>query len=354
MVLRQARLSGGGGDHKVRIMPAADEERLLTLAELANYLHIGQKTVLRLAEAKKIPGRLIDREWRFRRASIDSWLASQSEDEAQRFEDVPDGMLLPLGDLLPEAAIIHDMQARDPLGAIEELAARAYGAKWLTDKPWFVGAVVEREVLASTAMEGGVAFLHTRAREADRISRPFIIVGRSYDGIDFGAPDGKATYLFFLLGLKYDRLHLPLLGRLARIVARNQHVVTRLRAATSPTKIRGTLLQLDAEEMNTRLRATGDGQVAESLAPRMSSARPALDREVRLRAIRRISAARASTPPPVAGRGRAKSGASAAAKESVAGGASAAGRGGAGKAGKASKGRPAESVPEPEPRRPRR
>ena len=32
----------------------------------------------------------------------------------------------------------------------------------------------------------------------------------------FGAPDGNPTYLFFLLGLKYDRLHLPILGRLAR------------------------------------------------------------------------------------------------------------------------------------------
>jgi PTS system nitrogen regulatory IIA component len=296
MLLRRGQLSGDSREHKVRAMPAPDEERLLTLAELANYLHMGQKTVLRLAEAKKIPGRLIDREWRFRRGAIDTWLESQSEDEAHRFEQMPDGMMLPLSDLLPEAAIIHDMQARDPLGAIEELAARAYGAKWLNDKPWFIGAVVEREVLASTAMEGGVAFLHTRAREADRISRPFIVVGRSYDGIDFGAPDGKPTYLFFLLGLKYDRLHLPLLGRLARIMAKNPHVVTRLRAATSSTKMRGTLLQLDAEEMAGRVRATGEGQ--QELGSRMSSARPALDREMRLRAIRRISAQRATEHPP--------------------------------------------------------
>jgi excisionase family DNA binding protein len=323
-------------------MPAAEEERLLTLAELANYLHMGQKTVLRLAEAKKIPGRLIDREWRFRRAAIDTWLASQTEDEAQRFEEVPDGMQLPLGDLMPEKAIIHDMRARDPLGAIEELAARAYAAKWLNDKPWFVGAVVEREVLASTAMEGGVAFLHTRAREADRISRPFIIVGRSYDGIDFGAPDGKPTYLFFLLGLKYDRLHLPMLGRLARIVARNASVVTRLRAATSPTKIRGTLLQLDVEEMEARVRATGDGQVEVAPTARMSSARPALDREMRLRAIRRLSAQRATQPPASRGRPRAKNHA---AGENA---------GKTGKAGKAAKSKPAVPPATDEARRPRR
>jgi mannitol/fructose-specific phosphotransferase system IIA component len=66
------------------------------------------------------------------------------------------------------------------VSVIEELAARAYSNRWLADKPWFVGALVERESLASTAMEGGVAFLHTRARDKGKIVRPFVVVGRSY------------------------------------------------------------------------------------------------------------------------------------------------------------------------------
>ncbi|HWM85558.1 MAG TPA: hypothetical protein VNO33_06965, partial [Kofleriaceae bacterium] len=154
-----------------------------------------------------------------------------------------------------------------------------------------------------------------------------------------------------LLGLKYDRLHLPLLGRLARIVARNQQVVTRLRAATSPTKIRGTLLQLDAEEMEARLRATSDGQpaVQDSLAERMSSARPALDREMRLRAIRRISAQRATDAPPT-GRRSARGG------NSTSNRAKPASKGEtAAKPAKADKGSPrASAKAEPDPRRPRR
>src|SRR5688500_10136767 len=135
MLLRRGQLSGGSREHKVRAMPAPDEERLLTLAELASYLHMGQKTVLRLAEAKKIPGRLIDREWRFRRGAIDTWLESQSEDEAQRFEEVPEGMMLPLSDLLPESAIVNDMQAREPLGSTEKLATLAFKAKGSNDEP---------------------------------------------------------------------------------------------------------------------------------------------------------------------------------------------------------------------------
>jgi mannitol/fructose-specific phosphotransferase system IIA component (Ntr-type) len=186
-------------------------------------------------------------------------------------------MKLPLEDLLPDQAIIPTLRARTPVGVIEELAARAYTNGWLLDKPWFVGAVVERESLASTAMEGGVAFLHTRAKDKGKIGRPFVVVGRSWEGIMFGAPDSGPTYLFFLLGLKYDRLHLPILGRLARAL-RNPATIAKLRALSSPDQVRALLLKEDAE-----VRA---GRVDQAL-PAQAFA-PKLDRQLRLRAIRRL------------------------------------------------------------------
>jgi excisionase family DNA binding protein len=168
------------------------EERLMTPAELAAYLHLGQKTVLRLASTNKLPGLLVDNQWRFKRSAVDAWLEDQFEDPTV-LADVPDGMHVPLSDLLSDEGVIHDLGARDALGVIEELAARAYSNRWLADKPWFVGALVERESLASTAMEGGVAFLHTRAHDKGKITRPFVVDGRSYHGIDIGAPDGRPT-----------------------------------------------------------------------------------------------------------------------------------------------------------------
>jgi excisionase family DNA binding protein len=260
----------------------AENERLLTLAELASYLQLSQRTVLKLAQGKDIPGKQIENEWRFKRGLIDKWLADQSEDDSS-FEDILDGMRLPLGELLPEEAIVHDMRARDALSVIEELAARAYVLRLLKDKPWFVGALVEREALASTAMEGGVAFLHTRSRDTERVNRPFVIVGRSHEGVQFGAPDGRPTYLFFLLGLKYDKLHLPILGRLARIMTRHPQAVAKLRSSTSGGKMRATLLQLDAEAL--------DGVNPERVT--LPQAAPLeLDKHARLRAIMRVNATR--------------------------------------------------------------
>jgi excisionase family DNA binding protein len=262
--------------------------QLLTMHELAAYLHLDEVTVGKLVTAGKIPSLQVDRQWRFKRTAIDAWIEEQLVGEDENFADVPDGMKLPLEDLLPDQAIITNLRAKTPVGVIEELAARAYTNGWLVDKPWFVGAVVERESLASTAMEGGVAFLHTRAKDKGKIGRPFVVVGRSWEGIMFGSPDGNPTFLFFLLGLKYDRLHLPILGRLARAL-RNPATIAKLRALSSPDQVRALLLKEDA--------AVRAGQVPE--IHDAEAFKPKLDRTLRLRAIRRLQQQKkADTQPP--------------------------------------------------------
>jgi PTS system nitrogen regulatory IIA component len=259
----------------------APDAQLLTMHELASYLHLDEQTVNKLVQAGKIPSLQVDRQWRFKRTAIDAWIEEQLVGDEENFADVPDGMKLPLEDLLPDQAIIPGLRAKNPMAVIEELAARAYTNGWLLDKPWFVGAVVERESLSSTAMEGGVAFLHTRAKDKGKIGRPFVVVGRSWEGIPFGAPDGGPTYLFFLLGLKYDRLHLPILGRLARAL-RNPATIAKLRALSSPDQVRALLLKEDAAVRSGLVPAVQDPEAF----------RPKLDRTLRLRAIRRLSTAK--------------------------------------------------------------
>ena len=153
-------------------------------------------------------------------------------------------------------------------------------------------------------MEGGVAFLHTRAKDKGKIGRPFIVVGRSWEGIAFGASDGAPTYLFFLLGLKYDRLHLPILGRLARAL-RNSATIAKLRSLQSPDQMRALLLKEDAA-------------VRSGIVPEIQQAafKPKLDRTLRLRAIRRLQTQKAKPPEPEpkSKRGKAKPKAAAKAK----------------------------------------
>ena len=61
---------------------------VMNVEEVADYLRVAPATIYRLAQQGKIPGGKVGRAWRFRRETIDRWLAEQSataeRDEAER------------------------------------------------------------------------------------------------------------------------------------------------------------------------------------------------------------------------------------------------------------------------------
>jgi len=57
---------------------STSNEGVLTLAEVAAYLKVTERTIYRLAGAKKIPAFKVGGVWRFSRADIDKWIQQQS------------------------------------------------------------------------------------------------------------------------------------------------------------------------------------------------------------------------------------------------------------------------------------
>ena len=51
---------------------------ILTIKQVAIYLKVTERTIYRLAAAKKIPAFKVGGTWRFSRADIDSWIRQQS------------------------------------------------------------------------------------------------------------------------------------------------------------------------------------------------------------------------------------------------------------------------------------
>lgn len=98
------------------------------------------------------------------------------------------------------------------------LAAHAEQLGLVRDATWFVGALIQRENVMPSATGKGLAFMHTLQRNPQQVTRPFMVLGRSRTGVDFDALDGKPTHLFFVLGLKYDELHLPWLSKLVQML----------------------------------------------------------------------------------------------------------------------------------------
>lgn len=54
------------------------EGEILTIKQVAEYLKVTERTIYRLAGAKKIPAFKVGGTWRFSRADIEAWIKQQS------------------------------------------------------------------------------------------------------------------------------------------------------------------------------------------------------------------------------------------------------------------------------------
>lgn len=197
----------------------------MTAKQLAAYLNVNERTVHKLVSDGSIPGVKVGNQWRFRKAMIDTWLDDQMLGVTPRFVDRPQPpgpgrRMLELASCFQPDHVLPDLAARTKDAAIEELAIAAHRLGLVRDKTWFMGALIERENVMPSATGNGIAFLHSIRRNPEQVIRPFMILGRSRAGVDFDSLDGQPTHLLFVLGLKYDELHLPWLTKLAQMLSR--------------------------------------------------------------------------------------------------------------------------------------
>jgi nitrogen PTS system EIIA component len=215
--------------------PRLSEDRLLTVKELAAYLSINERTLLKLVLEGAVPGVKIGNQWRFRKAMIDAWLDDQMLGVAPRRFEVrgtasSSRRMLALENCFQPSHIIPELAATTKLDVVEELAALTGRLGLISDEAWFVAALIERENIMPSAVGNGVVFLHTMYRHPEHVVRPFMVLGRSAAGVDFDALDGQLTHLFFVLGLKFHELHLPWLAKLSQMFARAEATQALLQA----------------------------------------------------------------------------------------------------------------------------
>lgn len=63
---------------------APSEAEILTIRQVADYLQVTERTIYRLAAASGIPAFKVGGSWRFRKADIDAWIATQTHPAESR------------------------------------------------------------------------------------------------------------------------------------------------------------------------------------------------------------------------------------------------------------------------------
>jgi mannitol/fructose-specific phosphotransferase system IIA component (Ntr-type) len=113
-----------------------------------------------------------------------------------------------------EARFISALRARTKSGVLKELAAHLSEDEEIRHPDVLLEALESREKLGSTGIGKEIAIPHSRTLSVPHLKA---LVARSKKGVDWGAPDGKAVKLVFVVvAPPQDRTnhYLPLLGAL--------------------------------------------------------------------------------------------------------------------------------------------
>jgi len=145
-------------------------------------------------------------------------------------------------EILDKRLILSDLTSGTKKSVLEELVSHLAQYEAKVNKEELLKALLEREKLGSTGINDGVAIPHGKLKNIDTLLAVF---GRSREGIDFGALDGRPSHLFFLLVAPESSAgaHLKALARISRI-AKNEL----FREKCMKANTREDLFQLMVEE----------------------------------------------------------------------------------------------------------
>jgi len=222
---------------------------VMTLSEVALYLRLAEKTVLRMVHKGQIPCAKVASQWRFLRSMIDDWLIAKmrvvpQNDLARLIESSPE--VVPLSRLLNAEYVVLGLRPESKEEVLRQLVQPLLRSRFIDREKPFLVKLLEREKIVSTAVGKGVAIPHLRNPQDNPGGGPVLVVGVCREGTDFEALDGEKTHLFFLLCTDSEVVHLRVLAKVNRIAARKEAMV-RLIGAESPVEVLQVLIRADQE-----------------------------------------------------------------------------------------------------------
>lgn len=228
--------------------PAA--EPLLTLSEVARYLKVAGKTIMRMLRRNEIPAVKVAGQWRFVRAALDEWLMSGMRGvrpDALVALREPAQAPYPLSRLVKEDCILTGLRVRSRNDLFARLAAPLAQSGVVADAPALRRRMLARERMVSTAIGNGVALPHAR-EPAAVAGRYGLTIGIVPGGIAFAAPDRQPVTTFVLVCADSVPRHLALMAQVA-LALRDGAVRRAWREARQPGDVLTALIRHEQRKL---------------------------------------------------------------------------------------------------------
>lgn len=220
---------------------------ILTLPEVAEYLKVSEKTIMRMVKREEIPVIRIAGQWRFLRSAIQDWLLSRTRyPQGRVLNNLVDAgeIAPPVSRMLHPDFIRMDLPEGEKTALFEFLLQPLVDRGLIHDPERLMQLLIERERLASTGLGGGVAIPHVRKPENCPVSRPLLSIGISRKGVEFQAIDNRPVHVVFMLLSHMEAVHLRSLSAISRIV-RQEGWMDRLLHCDTPDEVFAHFVQYD-------------------------------------------------------------------------------------------------------------
>lgn len=191
-----------------------NNDKILTLPEVASYLQIGERTVLKMVHQNEIPSVKIANQWRFIKSYIDTWLVAKIEKPPQNFFATTD---YPLSRLIkPEFTISRIIPGTKP-EILQQLINSLSKAGIVKHPQNYLKKLLAREEMLSTGLANGLAIPHIRNVQENEKNTPLIVLGICSQGTDFNSLDKKLTYFFTLVHTNNEIIHLQVISKISSV-----------------------------------------------------------------------------------------------------------------------------------------
>ena len=159
---------------------------------------------------------------------------------------IPDTSRPFLAELCQIETIACNMSAKSRPSVLKSLSELAANSGFVFDPSDLYHELLEREEIASTAIEQGAAIPHPHHRFKTPIfEESFICVAKLVEPIIFGtSPDGLKTDIFFLICCMDSNLHIQTIARICQLCMETS-LLNDLRQAQTDQELLDTLLEID-------------------------------------------------------------------------------------------------------------
>jgi excisionase family DNA binding protein len=237
-----------------------DKNQVLTTKELAEYIKLNEKTIIKMAQTGEIPGVKVGSQWRFHIDAIDSYLQNKiikSPEEKLNSIIEDKSALIPLSRLVENKLIELNLEAKKSKEVLSKLTNMVNLANLTPAPKLLYQELLEREKMLSTAVGQRVAIPHPRYPSDQLFKENKIVIVASKEGIDYDAPDKDKVHLFFMICALSEAIHIRLLAMISKLI-RMPETIGKFIKAESKEEIMRLLLEFERRSMffNSQLETT--------------------------------------------------------------------------------------------------